>query len=259
MMNAAKAKRIQQKFAPDQIVMDLKDRPETERAAIRAVGVQDVQFATDGLTMKPTKADEVRSVKAQLMGIDGQSPFGQFTAKDKDIHHLIKQAEMAEKANCQNWFAQEFDLMSPAEKAKARELYPAFYAERQKLLKRQVKNLHKLASIKQQGIISKEDLRIAYEAETGQLDLGPVLSIFNPEEHDKDRTKTQASFQRGIFNPLRLFAAPTTYNNRDVEATAYNARAQASSYEIGNTAGPARFGAGGPKEVSDWMKAAAGL
>ncbi len=98
--------------------------------------------------------------------------------------------------------------MSPAEKKRAKELYPAFYAERKKLLKQQTKNLYDLARIKLHGIESFDDLKKTYLAETGRLDVGPLENLLNPELVNLGtgaKRDNQARFERGLANPFSVF------------------------------------------------------
>lgn len=95
-------------------------------------------------------------------------------------------------------------MMNPADKKRAKELYPEFYTQRKKLLKQQAKNLVNLARIKIEGITSKEDLITTYLAESGRLDIGPLNHLLNPEE-DTESKNSQARFKRGLLSPFRVF------------------------------------------------------
>ena len=113
--------------------------------------------------------------------------------------------------------------MSPADKKRAKELYPAFYKQRKKLLKRQTKNLFELARLKIEGVQDMNDLKTQYMAETGRLDLGPLQNLLHPEEtfsfqggDARDREMyAQAKFQRGLLSPFRVFGAEATPTFRD--------------------------------------------
>jgi DNA-dependent RNA polymerase auxiliary subunit epsilon len=152
-------------------------------------------------------------------------------ATDADFKWLQKKQAAVEEANFQLWFAQEYDRMSPAEKKRAKELYPEFYAQRKKLLKKQAKNLVRLASIKLEGVESFDDLRLQYEAETGRLDVGPLTHLLHPEQNNNHADYEQRKFQRGLLSPFRVFGdeavardkGETLKQTRDHQAQAFNA------------------------------------
>ncbi len=205
----------QDKMAPEQVNMrDVTGRSvPLEDEQPRAVGVMDEQFPTDSLTAKDAR-DRVMEAKLQLQGAQtGYTPFGKLEAKDSDFEWYQRKAAAAEAANFQAWFAREFDRMSPADKKRAKELYPAFYMERKKLLKRQAKNLFELARLKLEGVQDMDDLKTQYMAESGRLDLGPLQTLLHPETMhggqsgvDGYRARyAQSKFQRGLLSPFRVF------------------------------------------------------
>lgn len=209
---AEKLHNMEMKYAPDQVNMaNANQRTPADLAAadIREPGVMDEQFPTDALTQYD-KRDRVQNAKLQLgEGMPmGYTPFGKMEAKDSDFDWYQKKQAAVELANFQRWFAKEFDLMSPVQKKRAKELYPEFYAQRKRLLRKQAKNLFDLARIKLEGIDKFKDLVKVYMAETGRLDVGPLKTLLNPEMvnlGDDAQLKNKAAFQRGLANPFLVF------------------------------------------------------
>ena len=204
---AASLEKTQMKYKPDQVNPALGDRKENlEDVEPRTTGVMDEQFPTASLTAYD-KRDKEMAAKLQLAtGSEvGYTPFGKLIAKDEDFQWYQKKQAAAEVANFEKWFANEFDMMDPVQKARAKELYPEFYRARKKLLKLQTKNLFNLARIKLEGISTFEDLKTIYLAETGRLDLGPLQNLLHPET-DKDAAKYRSErFERGLVNPFLVF------------------------------------------------------
>ena len=57
-LTSKKVEDVQARFAPNQVTMELKDEEKTLSAAPRSVDVQDIQFPTNSLGKKQTKADK---------------------------------------------------------------------------------------------------------------------------------------------------------------------------------------------------------
>jgi len=211
---AQKVRDKQQQLSPDALQMAAADGQPKDRldgVAPRARDTMDEQFPTAALSQKE-KMDRVQEAKLQLQTPDqvGYTPFGKLVARDEDFEWYQRKQQAVEAANFQKWFAANFDHMSPADKKRAKELYPEFYAQRKKLLKQQTKNLQRLASIKLNGVQSKDDLITQYLAETGRLDIGPLEHLLNPEQAGAEfggarRTDAQARFKRGLLSPFRVF------------------------------------------------------
>ncbi|MGB0548752.1 MAG: hypothetical protein ACPGR8_06420 [Limisphaerales bacterium] len=225
---AAKAKALQEKLSPDQITLDVERETPLSQASRFESNVPDEQFPTAGLSAKD-KRDELMSMKLGTTDQRGVTPFGQMRAKDSDFEWARKKALAAEKANFEQWFAQHFDRMSPAQKKRAKELFPGFYAERQKLLKKQSANLYDLARIKLNGIDSYEDLFKMYMAQTGRLDVGPLNRLLNPEAQRPDDRRR--AFRRGLLNPFRLAGNYGT-EDRAVNRDQWDPRTQGAEGDI---------------------------
>jgi hypothetical protein len=195
----------QDKLNPTSVSFANQRTGDLETTAPRQRGVMDEQFPTNGLQAKDPRDKEMMArLKLQQQMPQGVTPFGKLQARPEDFKWLQQKQAAEEAANFQAWFAREFDHMSPADKKRAKELYPEFYSQRKKLLKMQAKNLVNLARIKLEGIQSKEDLITTYLAESGRLNVGPLKHLLNPEQ-DPDAASAQARFKRGLLSPFRVF------------------------------------------------------
>lgn len=226
---AEKLQTMQEKVAPDQVTpMQPREREQRlEDVAPRTPGVQDEQFPTEDLSMSDPR-DKVQYAKLQLQdpARPGYTQFGKLEAKDSDFEWLQKKQAALEAADFDEWFARWFDLMDPAQKKRAKELYPEFYARRKKLLKKQSKNAFDFARIKLEGIETFDDLVKTYMAETGRLDLGPMQRLMHPEA-GFDVSKNNMRFQRGLANPFLIFgkeAVPADYAERKKQQQNYAGR-----------------------------------
>lgn len=217
----------QQKYMPDQLQVAAggRDRPLADIAP-RTTGVMEEQFPTDGLTAYDPR-DKVMSAKLQLQDVDkapGYTQFGKLIAKDSDFEWYQRKQAAAEVAEFQRYFAEQYDMMDPAQKKRAKELYPEFYAERKRTLKRNAKNLAKLAQIKLEGPSDLDDVKLLYLAESGRLPLGPLQNILHPELSGMNRDEAGATFIRGLASPFLLWgkqAAPNDDAARKQRAKQY--------------------------------------
>lgn len=175
--------------------------PDSDRP-IRANNVMDEQFPTDNLTAHDAR-DEMMDARLQLQQGMGQgvTPFGVMTASDSDFEWLRAKFKAEEYANFQQWFAQEFDRMRPADKAVARRLFPRFYAERKRTLDQNAENLKRAATIKLFGVRNADDLMFQYAMETGRVDTSQLENIMFPERAPQNKQKR---WQRGLLNPRRF-------------------------------------------------------
>lgn len=181
------------------------------RIPIRKPGEMDEQFPTDAFVAREEQ-DKIQEAKLQLQtpGQPGYTPFGKLEAKDEDFKWLERKAAAAEYANFQAWFAKEFDHMAPAEKKRAKELFPEFYAERMRMLKKNAENAVRLAKLKLEGIEDMDDLKTAYLAESGRLDLGPLQNLMHPELAQQGEAGAQQKFMRGLLNPWTIYGQGAT-------------------------------------------------
>jgi hypothetical protein len=224
-------------------------------AALRDVPLRDPtavdeQFPTSGFVSRDNKKDVVMSYKlgSQNGGAPGVTPFGQLIAKDSDFEWLRQKREEQEYANFQQWFALNFDKMSPEQKKIARDLFPTFYQERLKQLGKSVDLQHRIAKLKLLGIQDRDDLLLQYGIESGYIAADPLENILHPERSRVlDR---QYRFTRGILNPRRLMKGDWGLETRATNARvatgrnlgvneAYGLGTGGRGFAVANLAGPA--------------------
>lgn len=189
------------------------------------------QFPTQGYNAKDEKdakyellQDLQKSEAAGgLGGVPGATPYGVPQWNDDVVRWVEKKRQAGVKAQFEQWFAKNFDKMSPTAKALARELYPTFYRERLSTLEMNASLLKQLAAIRLVGVQSKSDLLLQYAADTGQIDLDAIENVLHPESADR---RSGQDFQRGLFNPRRHFPGPSDVDERHRNATAWSGRAR---------------------------------
>ena len=183
----------------------------------RQSGAIDEQFPTDALT-KSSPQDELMTTKLSMSQAQvpaqpgavalpvGTTPFGKLVAQDADFKWLQSKRDQEAEANFQQWFAQNFDFMSPEQKAAARELFPAFYEQRLRLLDKDLETMRELARIKITGITNRKDLMLTYAAESGFFDVNRLANLMNPEKAlaNQNVSTRKLRYTRGLLNPNRL-------------------------------------------------------
>ena len=181
-------------MAPDREV-------ELEETPMRETNAVDEQFPA--VYEKTSKKDALKVAKLQMQTPQrpGVTPFGQLRATEDDFKWLQAKREAEEIANFDQWFANNFDLMSPAQKAQARTLYPNFYVKRMALLDKQVELTREIAKLKLNGIQDVKDLRLQYALEKGIIDEDPLVHILHPEKSNlNDDVRRQYNFKRGLLS-----------------------------------------------------------
>ena len=240
--NKAKKGDIPTTVAPNAVAMgggqDGAERTQAEFQAlpIRDPQATDEQFPTDALTQE-TEEDKLMSAKLQLGtpaaggAPTGVTPFGRLIAKDSDFEWLNKKREKEAEANLQQWFASNFDKMTPEAKAMARKLWPSFYQQRLALLDKDLNLLREVARQKVTGITSREDLLRQYAMEAGYIDMDRLNNLANPERAAlaQNRAVARARYRRGLLNPNRLPRGAETSRSRPYNEKAILNRANASN------------------------------
>lgn len=233
---------------------DATDRTQQELAAtnIRQPNTVDEQFPTAALQSSDPR-DPMMKTKMELEAIGraqqtasgvtaplpGATPLGLMVAQDSDFQRLIDIREKELEMQFEQWFASNFDKMDPTHKAMARKLYEKFYNDRLSNLDQNLETTRRLARMKIAGIQSVEDLKLAYAAESGQIDTDYLDNLLHPERvaRNQNEQARQAAFVRGIFNPKRFVRGDWGPNTRVVNSMKYSGR---------NTASPAAlFGVNG--------------
>ncbi len=215
----------QGRYAPNAVNPGLSDTNVGRNGAavadvpLRQQGAVDEQFATEELETQSDR-DVAMNDKLKAQTAPGVTPFGQLIASDEDFAWLRGKREAEAYANFQAWFAQNFDHMSPTEKAIARKLFPSFYEERVRHANKLIDLQRKQVELKIKGIETKEDLLFQYALESGMLPTDAVENILHPEKVRAARTQAmrQAQYGRGLLNPKRLIRGDFGDATRDVNA-----------------------------------------
>lgn len=208
---------IPTQIAPDAIAMgggkDGADRSQAEfkDVPLRDPTATDEQYPTNKLT-KSSPEDVLFAEKLQLQkasqaaGTPGVTPFGVLVADDDDFKKLNSLRDQEAEANFQQWFATNFDKMSPVQKAYARELWPDFYQQRLSLLDKDLDLLKKIAQNNIMGIKDRQSLLLQFAKESGYIDTNRLENILHPERgrSNQDAAERKKSFKRGLLNPRRL-------------------------------------------------------
>ena len=200
---------IPQTLAPDAVAMAAgTDGAERVPRDINEIPVRQAdtvaeQFPTDGLTRQKTEEDVLMEEKLALVDDQGVTPFGKLIAEDRDFKWLQSMREQEAEADFMQWFATNFDLWSPAQKALAQEMWPDFYAQRESLIGKKLKLMKKIAKIKLNGPKTKKDLQLLYALEAGFINGSELENLLHPERAAAaaDLAERQQRYRRGLLNP----------------------------------------------------------
>lgn len=166
----------------------------------------DEQFPTDDIRAdEPVDTLMLDKLALQDKEHPGVTPFGALVASDSDFEWLRRKREQEAEAKFQQWFASNFDKMSPNEKKIARELFPGFYAQRMRQLAASVDLQKRIAQLKIMGIQDKDDMLLQYAMEAGYIESSPLENILHPERAAAAQklAERQARYARGLLNPRR--------------------------------------------------------
>lgn len=202
---------------------------EFQALPVRAPNTVDEQFPTAGLQSSDAR-DPMMKTKMELEAVGranqqasnvtaplpGATPLGLMVAQDSDFQRLIDIREKELEKQFEQWFATNFDKMDPTHKAMARKLYEKFYNDRLRNLDTNLEMTRRLARSKITGIQTKEDLKLAYAAESGMIDTDYLENLLHPEKvaRNQQEAARQAAFVRGIFNPKRFVRGDWGPNQR---------------------------------------------
>lgn len=231
---------------PAKLVVDAKegvvvDSGTLATTPLRSAGAVDEQFPTAALSKSdPRDAIQTAKLELQAEAAPGVTKFGKLVATDSDFEWLRSKREKEAEANFQQWFASNFDHMSPEQKQMARELWPEFYEQRLELLRKQVNLQQRIAELKVSGIKNKDDLMLQYAIEAGFIDADPLENILHPErvKASQDLAARQKKYVRGLFNPRRLPRGDWGPNDRAHNAQTLMGKSAAAfgsvpAYELG--------------------------
>ena len=168
------------------------------------------QFPTSKLTDKEN-VDRVNLLKLELQddrtGHPGITKFGRLEAKDSDFEWLLRKKDAAKAIAFQQWFAENFDRMTPPAKEFAREIYPKFYADREATLEENLETAKKIAKLKLFGPRSQEDLALQFALDQGFIDVEQIMRLINPGSVSDLRRVEKAKL--GLLNPNRYLFKDT--------------------------------------------------
>lgn len=197
---AAKIRQKSEKAARQEVLSRKKkdDKGKAEEGAEGEVyKFMDEQYPTDAYTAfdkRDEKMDMIMKLQVE-QGETGVTPYGAIEANPDELYDYLKRKRDADVVRgFEQWFAMNFDHMSPAQKAMARKMYPNFYKSRLRVLKKNVKLLEDLARIRLMGIQSKEDLFLKYAADNGLIDTRGIENILHPTRPGPPE------FVRGMLN-----------------------------------------------------------
>lgn len=222
---ARKKNAIPQTLAPDAVAMAA-----GQDGAERAQDINDIpvrqpdtvaeQFPTDGLTRQKTEEDVLMEEKLAMVDDEGVTPFGKLIAEDRDFKWLQSMREQEAEADFMQWFATNFDMWGPAQKALAQKLWPDFYAQRESLIGKKLKLMKKIAKIKLNGPKTKKDLQLLYALEAGFIDGEELENLLHPERAAaaKDLQERQANYRRGLLNPRARPRGDWGWNTRETNS-----------------------------------------
>lgn len=218
----AAQKRIAEKSDPNQVVFT----PENEKKLTYQNDnpnwpegrKQAEQFPT-GEFSKGQPEDEhmdmIYELQKDKKGNDtGVTPFGQLTWQDKYTQYMLKQQQLKLHAEFEDWFAQTYDLMEPAQKEIARKLFPRFYEARKQKLAENLELMKEIARVRIEGVKTKEDLYLLFAMERGDIDMDQMLNVLTPEL-TMNRKGAYGLFERGILNISVRGERPNPYDLND--------------------------------------------
>lgn len=214
---------------PEQVSMlagpDGKPRSDLQNIPLRSRTAVDEQFPTADLK-KPLPEDALQVEKLELADDKGVTPFGKLVAEDSDFEWLRRKREQDAEASFQQWFASNFDLMTPEQKQMARELFPEFYEQRIRLANQEIDLMKRLARLKIEGIKDKNDLILQYAMESGLIDSNAMENLLHPERARlaQDAAERKKRYGRGLLNSNRLRAGDYGTQERQKNAQGVTGR-----------------------------------
>lgn len=232
----AKVDDIVTKSIPDQILTERHD-DETELENPANPGMAE-QFPAD--FSQYDKRDAIQKLKLQMQDAEqpGITPMGMLKATDADWAWLEKKRRKAELVQLHKWFSKWYDRAAPEQKRMAHELYPEFYAMREKVLKRNVKLAGQIASIKLHGPRSKRDLMLKYAVDSGYIAADPLENILHPERaaDQIEAENRRKRYVRGLLNPRARSRGTADERTRNASTlTGYDMRKYAGRPDLAGT------------------------
>lgn len=150
------------------------------------------------------RMDDEMNQKMQLMDKDGMTPFGQVYYDDKVGKWLERKQAVAETANLDAWFNENFNKNNLADRQFAQQIYPEFYDSREQEMIKRAKEAVKLKMIQLRGPQSKDDMYKLWLINTGRVQLPDDWDRIGPSakpnnQPDYDAAQSAAAFKAGLF------------------------------------------------------------
>ena len=146
---------------------------------------------------KPHTKDSYWYLKDQMASVQRPAPL-----TDEEVRSIFDKQTQKQTATFEEWFLRKWPTNSgnPVMQEWAQKIMPEAYDRREAVIDEYADIQKKLAKMHLRGIHSIDDLYLAYQIETGALD---VDKFKQPLWDLKGESATQ-TFKRGWFNPLRL-------------------------------------------------------
>ncbi len=150
----------------------------------------------------------------------------QVSLTDKDIAYFEKTRQENLQAEYDDWVTYNIDLSNPGEARWLQQMYPEFWARREKYLDDKINVEARAAKIRLRGIKDQSDLKFLFAADKGYLTLPSspafasvqneyVAGWFRQKGKANDQTFRPNTAQRAAFMPggmPRTSAVPRSYN-----------------------------------------------
>ncbi len=193
-----------------------------------------------------SKMDDEMNTKMQLMDENGMTPFGQVYYDDKVGRWLERKAAVAEAANFDSYFAQNFNKNDLASRQWAQQIHPEFYHAREREMMEKAEIVLKLKGIQLRGPQSEEDLHMLYLIESGRVALPADWDVIGPgfSEHRisaAENAQNERNYAAGLIR-FPLFLTQKQREERAISSSAFGAWGSAAAARN-------MFPAGEPPEV----------
>ena len=153
----------------------------------------------------------------------------------QDMDYEKRKRDAAEEAMFDQWIARKYDLEDPAQFHLLQKIDPEYTRRREELVDFKCDLIKKYAKTRLLGAQNKEDLRLEFLVETGQLEM-PKGPVWDPVEEAKqaktvsdidergygilNKKKVGDRYQAGFFSPLKWLDeqpwAPKFDNRQDI-------------------------------------------
>lgn len=161
-------------------------------------GAQAVMFQRKFDARDPMDAE--MNTRMQMMDSNGMTPFGQVFYDDKIGRWVERKAAVAEAANFDRYFAQNFNKNDLASRQFAQKINPEFYQQREREMNERAEMVVKLKGIQLRGPQSKEDLYMLWLIESGRVRLPKDWDRIGPGFTGTDADLNDSTLKYKAFN-----------------------------------------------------------